>query len=103
MNAILERTGPAGLSPKKTIKPIHFFFLAPEAGSVNLMGDFNEWSPTKLPMESRPGGWWAVEVPLNPGHHEYLFVVDGVPALDPHATGTTRNWRYDKVSLIAVS
>ena len=90
-------------SAKKMVKPINFFFLGPEAESVCLMGDFNGWNPTSHPMSWRKDGWWSLQVPLNHGHHQYLFVVDGTPTLDPHATGTTRNPRYEKVSLIAVS
>ena len=90
-------------SAKKAVKPINFFFLAPEAESACLMGDFNNWNPTSHPMQRRKDGWWSLQVPLSHGHHQYLFVVDGTPTLDPHATGTTRNPRYEKVSLIAVS
>jgi len=90
-------------SAKRMVKPINFFFLGPEAESVYLMGDFNDWNPSSHPMQWRKDGWWSLQVPLNHGHHQYLFVVDGTPALDPHATGTARSLRYEKVSLIAVS
>ncbi len=90
-------------SAKSTVKPINFFCAAPEAEAVYLMGDFNDWSPSSHPMEWRKDGWWSLQVPLSHGHHEYLFLIDGVPTLDPHATGMTHNARYDRVSLIAVS
>ena len=91
------------LSTKKTIKPINFFCAAPQAERVYLIGDFNEWNSNSHAMQQREDGWWTVQVPLSPGHHQYLFVVDGTPRLDPHATGATRNARYAKVSLVAVS
>jgi len=84
-------------------KPINFYYAAPEAESVALMGDFNGWNPTSHPMQRRVDGWWFLQIPLSHGHHQYLFVVDGTPPLDPHATGVTRNHRYDEVSLMAVS
>ena len=87
----------------KPSKPINFFFAAREAESVYLMGDFNGWSPSSHPMQRRVDGWWFLQVPLTHGHHQYQFLVDGVPTLDPHATGVTRNERYEQVSLIAVS
>ena len=40
---------------------------------------------------------------LHHGHHQYLFVVDGEPMLDPSADGIARNDRNEPVSLIAVS
>jgi len=87
----------------KMTKPINFFCFAPEAQTVCLMGDFNGWDPASLPMQRRPDGRWFLQLPLTHGHHQYQFLVDGSPTLDPHATGTTRNARYAQVSLIAVS
>jgi len=40
---------------------------------------------------------------LTHGYHEYFLLVDGKPVLDPHATGTTVNFRNEPVSLVAVS
>jgi hypothetical protein len=40
---------------------------------------------------------------LTHGHHQYLFLVDGQPVLDPKASGIARNDRNERVSLIAVS
>jgi len=48
-------------------------------------------------------GWWFIQVPLTHGHHNYLFLVDGTPTLDPKATGTVQADRYRKASVIAVS
>ena len=101
MNAISEKPRDARYSP--VAKPISFFCAAPDAKSVHLMGDFNGWSPTAHPMERRKDGWWYLQVSLTHGHHQYQFLVDGTPTLDPHATGTVRNDRYEQVSLMAVS
>ena len=87
----------------KTVKPINFYCAAPEAHSVTLVGDFNSWDPATHPMQRRPDGWWFLPVQLAHGYHQYLFIVDGTPTLDPQATGTGRNQRYAKVSLMAVS
>jgi 1,4-alpha-glucan branching enzyme len=99
----LERPADNRYSAKSMTKPISFFFSAPEAESVYLMGDFNGWSPNAHAMQRRPDGWWLLQVPLTHGHHQYLFLVDGRPTLDPHASGTVRNERYRQVSLLAVS
>jgi hypothetical protein len=42
-------------------------------------------------------------VPLSHGHHQYRFLVDGKPMLDPQAMGIARNEQNEQVSLVAVS
>ena len=103
MNAVLERPGTTYYSAKNSVKPVNFFFAKPDAAAVNLMGDFNSWDPKSLPMEKRVDGWWFIQVPLAHGHHTYLFVVDGLPTLDPQSAGTVQTDRYDRASVIAVS
>jgi hypothetical protein len=44
-----------------------------------------------------------VEVRLTQGHHRCLFLVDGVPTLDPQATEAARNKKSANASVIAVS
>lgn len=55
---------------------VHFRLDAPEASSVELAGDFTDWEPAHELYESRPGVW-SVVIPLDPGVHDYAFVVDG--------------------------
>ena len=103
MNITLEQPSRSRPSARDLIKPINFYCAAPQAESVYLMGDFNGWSPSSLPMERRVDGWWFLQVALSHGAHQYQFVVDGTPTLDPNSTGTARNDRYEQVSLITVS
>ena len=57
---------------------VRFQLLAPEASSVSLAGSFDAWSPGAIPLvPSATPGLWTVTVPLTPGSHEYMFVVDG--------------------------
>jgi Carbohydrate-binding module 48 (Isoamylase N-terminal domain) len=71
---------------------VQFGFVAPNASSVALVGDFNDWDPKATPLRAAStGGVWSVEVPIQPGRHLYAFVVDGTvwrpdPAA-PQATG----------------
>lgn len=55
-----------------------FVLVAPEAGSVAVVGDFNDWSLSATPLARQPGDdvWW-VTLPLRPGRYRYAFVVDG--------------------------
>jgi len=94
---------PNRYSAKKTIKPVGFICWAPEAQTVSVMGDFNDWEPAAHLMKRQPDGAWRLDVPMSHGHHHYLFVVDGKPALDPRAQGTSRDHRGEKVSLVSVS
>jgi 1,4-alpha-glucan branching enzyme len=90
-------------SAKRTAAPTNFLCIAPDAKSVYLVGDFNDWNPTAHPMRRQPDGGWHLQVPLNHGHHHYLFLIDGKASLDPRAQGIARNEKNEKVSLLAVS
>lgn len=47
------------------------------AARVNLVGEFNDWSPTRTPMASSDGWFW-VEVPLRSGQsYRYRYLLDG--------------------------
>ena len=94
---------PDRYSAKKMAKPVPFSIYAPQAKAVFLLGDFNDWDEQAHPLERQPDGAWRLEVPLNHGHHHYLFLVDGKRMLDPRANGVARDHRGQKVSLAAVS
>lgn len=103
MNVTCDKPSSDRYSAKDTAKPINFYCDAPKAQAVHLAGDFNRWDPTTHPMERRVDGWWFLQVPLTHGHHQYRFLVDGKPMLDPRATGVARNEWDEEVSLVAVS
>lgn len=88
---------------QKPLRAINFICHAPEAKTVSLVGDFNEWNPAALPMKQMPDRSWLLTVELKHGHHRYAFLVDGVLTLDPHAQGITRNEKGERVCLIPVS
>jgi 1,4-alpha-glucan branching enzyme len=82
-------------------RPVSFFCAAAHANRVELVGDFNCWHP--LAMTRTVDGWWHVQVELCRGHHQYQFLVDGEPMLDPHAAGTVHHEQDERASLLAVS
>jgi len=102
MDSIQERIDQP-YSARNMAKPVNFYCAAPNAKAVFLVGEFNGWDPVSLPMGRRVDGWWFLQVPLTHGHHQYRFLVDGQPVLDPHATGKSRNEAEEEVSIIAVS
>jgi 1,4-alpha-glucan branching enzyme len=69
---------------------IQFVFVAAGAGSVTVVGDFNDWDVSATPLVRSEGdGVWAVTVPLAPGRYRYSFLVDGTTWLsDPLAART---------------
>ncbi len=78
----LSRVTPASTTaaPVKTdtVQLVRFVFVDSRAKSIELVGDFNEWTKgaTRLALSGAPGVW-AVSVPLTPGRHEYAFIVNG--------------------------
>jgi len=90
-------------SAKRNLHRANFFCRAPEAKRVTIVGDFNKWDPQATPMIRMPDGRWMASLELRHGYHQYLFLVDGQPLLDPTATGKARNERNEPVSLVAIS
>ena len=56
---------------------VEFRFFRPNVGSVELMGDFNDWNPRGLPMRSEGAGWWSIRLGLNPGEYRFRYLADG--------------------------
>ncbi len=103
MNLASETSASGRYSARNNRKPVNFYYDAPGAKTVCLVGDFNRWNPSTHPMERRLDGWWFLQVLLSHGHHQYRFLVDGQPVVDPHAVGVVHNEFNEEVSLIAVS
>lgn len=70
-------------------KGITFKVRVPGAKKVSIVGSFNRWDRDKDPMTGPDrDGWWSITLPLPPGRHEYLFLIDGETwHLDPHGVG----------------
>jgi 1,4-alpha-glucan branching enzyme len=100
MQATQNYSNSENYSAKNSIKPVNFYYAAPKAHSVEITGDFNHWH--SFPMQRLLDGWWFVRLELCHGHHQYRFMVDGMPKLDPHAMGSSLDERHEPVSLIAV-
>jgi hypothetical protein len=64
-------------SDSSGLSPFQFVLIAPQASSVSLVGDFNDWDPARAPMQTAQGVW-ATTVPLPPGRYRYAFLVNGV-------------------------
>ncbi|MDX9701537.1 MAG: AAA family ATPase [Candidatus Auribacterota bacterium] len=65
-------------SPLKTERGIQFRCFAPNAQNVQLVGDFNNWSPNQIYLENKNGdGDWNKTLLLPKGRYQYRFIVDG--------------------------
>lgn len=65
---------------------VQFLYVAPDAETVSVAGDFNEWSDARTHLEDPDGdGIWTGEIAVSPGLHKYMFVVDGEWVTDPQA------------------
>ena len=69
--------------PKGTDRGVLFTYFAPDAKSVYLVGDFNNWNTSANPMEKDNEGLWKIVIPLSPGKYQYKFFVDGRYEADP--------------------
>jgi hypothetical protein len=82
---VTRQAAPATASAAPEIY-VHFRLDAPAATTVHLAGDFTDWEPAYELHQSQPGVWTVV-VPLEPGVHDYAFVIDGETwTPDPLAT-----------------
>jgi len=82
---------------------VQFVITAPEAGSVALAGDFNEWDPSIELSDPDLDGVWSARVALEAGVHEYMFVIDGTEwRPDPHALSWTDDGFGRRNSVLAV-
>ncbi|HEY4306765.1 MAG TPA: isoamylase early set domain-containing protein [Gemmatimonadaceae bacterium] len=80
---------PVAVAPPAVMLPVRFSLDAPRAARVTIVGDFNDWNPTTLPMRrAADGRVWEVEVRLPFGRYNYAFMVDGHLARDPGAPST---------------
>lgn len=63
-----------------------FVFESTTARTVAVVGEFNGWDATALPMTEVTPGVWEATQPLPPGRHVYAYLVDGTLLVaDPRA------------------
>lgn len=57
-----------------------FLINHPQAKVVQIVGDFTNWEPITL---NKKGELWELKVNLRPGQYRYIYIIDGMPFLDP--------------------
>jgi hypothetical protein len=56
---------------------LRLVYFAPDAETVAVMGDFNNWSGA-IPLQMKgAGGYWEVELSVAPGEYHYTLILNG--------------------------
>ncbi len=87
-----------------TVVYVEFALDAPMAASVAVAGDFDGWTGS-FALEDQDGdGVWTGRVPLEPGVHAYMFLVDGSRWLtDPEAQRYADDGFGNRNAILAVA
>jgi 1,4-alpha-glucan branching enzyme len=72
---------PTKKNPK--LMKTEFSLSAPQAKSVFVAGNFNQWNLSAHPLKRDKKGVWKISLTLGPGQYEYRFLVDGEWQNDP--------------------
>jgi 1,4-alpha-glucan branching enzyme len=94
----------AGSRLPDSVRVVKFVLTAPQANSVSVVGDFNDWDAAANSAVREENGNWSMYVPLRPGRYEYTFILDGrhlVP--DPAAPIAPDDGYGQKNSVVVVA
>jgi 1,4-alpha-glucan branching enzyme len=60
------------------VRTINLAVVAPDARSVSVVGDFNEWRIGSHSLQQSDDETWRITLQLAPGTYQYKFVIDGI-------------------------
>lgn len=83
---------------------VRFVYADPDARSVSVVGDFNDWKADQGRMTYQPAtGMWEAWLEVKPGRHRYLFLLDEHHRIvDPGAAERVMDSSGSMVSVIHV-
>jgi len=94
----------AGPSLAQATVYVQFTLSAPGAQSVSVGGDFDEWGGSHALADSDGDGVWTGRIPVRPGVHTYMFLVDGSTwVTDPLAERYTDDGFGNRNAVLAVA
>jgi hypothetical protein len=76
-------------APARQRVPLKYFF--PHASTLCLAGSFNEWNEAGISLHPVGEGYWAIDLELAPGRHEFRLIVDGTWIDVPDAVEQVEN------------
>jgi hypothetical protein len=83
---------------------VQFALEAPGASSVSVGGDFDGWTGSHSLTDVDGDGIWTGRVPVRPGLHAYMFLVDGSSwVTDPRAERYSEDGFGNRNALLAVA
>ncbi len=88
--------------PKFKFAEIDLLLRAPDAKSVYVAGDFNDWKIDDKSMMKQEDGTWKLKVQLPAGRYRYRFVKDGEWIEDPSNANRAINPYGQMYSLIEI-
>lgn len=97
---------PAGLEPggSEAVVLVQFALEAPGASSVAVAGDFDGWEGSNVLSDTDGDGIWTGRVPVKPGVHTYMFIVDGSKWItDPRADRYAEDGFGNRNAVLAVT
>ncbi len=83
---------PVAKKPASKAQRVVFSVRAEVGSKVFLAGSFNNWDPTaKAMIDKSNDGLYSVTLTLEPGIHQYKFVIDGTWCADPECADWIQN------------
>jgi len=83
---------------------VQFILEAPGARSVSVGGDFDGWEGSHALSDNDGDGVWTGRVPIQPGVHAYMFLVDGSDwVTDPEAQRYTDDGFGNRNAILALA
>ncbi|MDD5618105.1 MAG: AAA family ATPase [Candidatus Omnitrophica bacterium] len=102
MERVSEKFNKVASKKIKEFSGATFSMEAPNANSVFIVGDFNNWLLDEKSKLEKINGVWIKRMPLSKGVHQYRFVVDGKWLEDPHNPETILNPYGERNSVINI-
>ncbi|MGW8266132.1 MAG: glycogen-binding domain-containing protein [Longimicrobiales bacterium] len=97
---------PAALDPGpgESVVLVQFALEAPGASSVAVAGDFDGWEGANVLSDPDGDGIWTGRIPVKPGVHMYMFLVDGSTwVTDPRADRYQEDGFGNRNAILAVT
>ena len=89
--------------PLPTMVEKQFFYHAPKANRVKIVGTFNNWKPSEESlMERKKDGTWSKRIYLAPGTYQYRFLIDDVWVEDQNNSYQVENSFGGKNSVVEI-
>ena len=83
---------------------VQFALDAPSAQSVAVTGDFDGWTGSHSLEDADGDGVWTGRIPVEPGVHAYMFLVDGSTWMtDPRAQRYSEDGFGNRNAILAVA